>query len=191
MDTTRYTLIQRVKDPKNEDAWASFIGAYEGYIHSVLQRVGISRDEAIDLSQEILLKLWKELPSFNYEPNRGKFRSWLYQIIRNTAYSHLKARHSEQQRIDLYFKDNQEGSGQIDELMREEWKAHICQKALDNLRGTFTDQSVEIFEKTLAGQEVSELAVSYGVKENTIYRIKNRVKERLIVEIKRIREDLE
>ncbi|WP_425609287.1 RNA polymerase sigma factor [Thalassobacterium maritimum] len=76
MESTRYTLIQRVKDPKNGHAWTSFVEAYEGYIDAVLLRVGIGRDEAKDLGQEILLKLWKQLPSFDYQPNRGKFRSW-------------------------------------------------------------------------------------------------------------------
>lgn len=191
MNTTRFTLIHRVKDPSNEEAWKIFSEAYEGYITAVLQKVGIGRDEAGDLRQEILLKLWKQLPDFDYEPDKGKFRTWLYQIIRNTAYTHMKSCHSARQRNERYFQENQDGPDQLDQLLRDEWKAFICQKALDNLREAFADQSVEIFEKTLEGGDVSELAASYGLKENTVYRIKNRVKERLIVEVRRLRHELE
>ncbi|MGJ8643804.1 MAG: RNA polymerase sigma factor [Luteolibacter sp.] len=191
MNTTRFTLIQRVKDPLNEDAWQSFSDAYGGYILAVLQKVSIGQDEAADLRQEILLKLWKRLPEFDYEPDKGKFRTWLYQIIKNTAFTHMSARESQQRRDELYVQENGADSDVLDQLMRDEWKAFICQKALENLRGIFVDQSVEIFEKTLEGSSVEDLAVSYGLKENTIYRIKNRVKERLIVEVRRLRHELE
>lgn len=191
MNTTRFTLIQRVKDPLNEDAWQAFSDTYGVYILAVLQKVGIGRDEAADLRQEILLKLWKRLPDFEYELDKGKFRTWLYKIIKNTAFTHLSARESRQRRDDRYIQENEANADGLEELMRDEWKAFICQKALDNLREVFVDQSVEIFEKTLEGCGVSELAESYGLKENTIYRIKNRVKERLIVEVSRLRHELE
>ncbi|MEP2775111.1 MAG: RNA polymerase sigma factor [Luteolibacter sp.] len=191
MNPTSHTLIQRVKDPANEDAWKRFSEAYGEYIFAVLRKVGVGEDQAADLRQEILLKLWKQLPEFDYQPDKGKFRTWLYRIIRNAAYTHMKSLHSERQRDERYFQDNFIENEEIDRLLREEWKAFVCQKALDNLRVAFADQSVEIFERALQGVGMPELAEKFGLKENTIYRIKNRVKERLILEVRRLRHELE
>jgi len=188
---TRHTLIQRVKDPHNEDAWKIFSDTYKGFIVSVLRKLGIREAEVSDLSQEVIVKLWKQLPNFDYEPKKGKFRTWLYHIVRNTAYSHMKSRGSEQKRIKLYFQDGDEGTEELKVIIHEQWKTFICDKALDNLLEHFNSQSIEIFKKTLEGKAVATLAKEYTLKENTIYRIKNRVKEALIIEISRLRNDLE
>ncbi|MGJ8635166.1 MAG: sigma-70 family RNA polymerase sigma factor [Luteolibacter sp.] len=191
MNTTRYTLIFRVKDPLNENAWKEFSEAYKDYIDAVLQKFGTNQDEVSDLRQDILLKLWKRLPNFEYEPDKAKFRTWLYQIIRNTAYTYFKSSESYRQRNHRFFEERQDGVNLLDQLMNDEWKAFICRKALNNLRGAFADQSVELFESFLSGSSVQELASAYSLKENTVYRIKNRVKERLIVEVRRLRHEME
>ena len=191
MNSTRHTLIQKIKDQSDEQAWKTFTQAYEGYIEAVLRKVGIPTADTIDLRQDIILKLWKQLPDFDFEAKRGKFRTWLYRMIRNTAYTHLASRNQEKKRVEKYFQEKPEGRTAFDKLLREQWKSHLCQKALNNIKNNFSAQSVEIFEKSLKGQAVEDIAQHYNLKENTIYRIKNRVKERLIVEVQRLRDELE
>ena len=88
MDATRHTLIRRLKDQHDENAWELFTQTYSNYIEVVLVKVGIPRQEVVDLRQDILLKLWEKLPDFDFDQVKGKFRSWLWTMIRNTAYNH-------------------------------------------------------------------------------------------------------
>ncbi|MFD2276858.1 sigma-70 family RNA polymerase sigma factor [Rubritalea spongiae] len=191
MNTTRLTLIQRVQDPENQDAWKTFSTAYQDYITSILVKVGVKPNEVDDLSQDILLILWKQLPKFDYKPHEVKFRTWLYSVIRNTALSYFRSKNSEQKRIKKYFDSELGDTDLLDQLMHEEWKSYLCQKALKNIQETFTTQSIEVFQNALKGSSVQQLAEQFNLKENTIYRIKNRVKEHLVVEIRRLRNDLE
>jgi hypothetical protein len=44
---------------------------------------------------------------------------------------------------------------------------------------------------SVEGNNVSVIAEETGLKENSVYRLKNRVKDRLAEEIEQLREDLE
>lgn len=195
MSSTHITLIQRVKDPTNENAWEVFSAGYSEYIDKVLSKGGIFPDDIKDLRQDILFKLWKKLPEFNYEPKKGKFRSWLYVIIRNTTSTFITAQSASSKRTQQYFQTLQKNeppeNTDLNTLLDDEWKEYLCVKALSQLSDVFSAQSIEIFKDSLKGEAPEVLAKKYKLKENTIYRIKNRVKERLIIEIQRLRDDLE
>lgn len=194
MEDTRHTLIEKLKDQHDGDAWDVFSSTYRSYIYAVLRKLNINHEDAADLQQDILLKIWKNLPDFDYQPNKAKFRTWLYSVIKNLAYNHLSSRNSELKRIDRYFSLNNDcvvGSAELNNLMQTEWQCYITHMAMLQLRKTFNPQSIEIFEKSLRGDKVEQLANEYDLKENTVYRIKNRVKERMILEVAEIRKNLE
>lgn len=134
--STHQTLIQRVQDPSNENAWSLFTETYSSYIDEMLKKTGIFIEEVTDLRQDILLKLWKKLPDFKYDPQKTKFRTWLYQVIRNTAYNHASSKESEQKRVQRYFLDNSDGKDALHDLLEDEWQEFICHKALNNLSGS-------------------------------------------------------
>ena len=75
--------------------------------------------------------------------------------------------------------------------MEHEWEIHLTNLALENIAPLFTGKAVDAFRMTLAGKSVEEIAKALDLKDNSVYRLKNRVKERLILEIKHLREELE
>jgi RNA polymerase sigma-70 factor (ECF subfamily) len=153
--------------------------------------MNIRHDEANDLKQDILVKLWKKLPEFDYQPDKAKFRTWLCQVIRFTALNRIQSLKSEAERIDKYHQGMDHAASDIDEVMAKEWQIYITNQAMERVRSKFSEQSVKVFERTLQGASVEELGKEFDLKENSIYRIKNRVKERLILEIAELRRDLE
>ncbi|MFC5049729.1 RNA polymerase sigma factor [Rubritalea spongiae] len=195
MDATRHTLIQRLQDQKDEQAWETFTQTYASYIAVVLAKVGIPKHDINDLKQDVLLKLWQKLPAFDYNSQKGKFRSWLWLMIRNTAFNHLSSQHKQQERVELYFtsddQSNKEISPELEKLMQEEWKAFITLQAMTALRGKFAEKNIEIFRESLKGTPSDELAERFNIKRNTVNRVVSRIKERLIIEVARLRQDLE
>lgn len=194
MDQTRYTLIERLQNPNDTQAWETFVDAYQDYILAVFIQVGIHHDDAMDLRQEVLLKLWNKLPESPYASSKGKFRTWLYQVIKNAAFNYSNARRSEKSRIADYFTQDESpcrGNERLELLMDEEWKTYITNRAMAEIRHHFSPRSIEIFELSLKGAETHTLARQFELKENSIRRIKNRVKDRLIIEISELRKDLE
>jgi len=64
----------------------AFAPLYERYMPRVYRylaaRVG-SPETAADLTQTVMVKAWRSLAS--YQPERGAFASWLFQVARNAA----------------------------------------------------------------------------------------------------------
>lgn len=194
MSQTRYTLIKRLQDQHDKDAWATFNETYEGYIYSVLTRIGATHDEAIDLRQDILLKLWTKLPEFEYEPKKGKFRSWLCLMIQNTTYTYFSSTGAERERIHKYFLEHPPSTSDSDpllKLMNQEWKSYLTKQALANIEKHSSSQSISIFKRMLNGESAALLAKEFNLKENSIQRIKNRTRDKLMLEVARLREELE
>ena len=65
---TRMTLIQRVKNNLDETSWEDFTETYTPYIMAILHRSGIPHNQVEDLCQDILLKIWKSIGNFDYNP---------------------------------------------------------------------------------------------------------------------------
>ncbi|MDQ6781233.1 MAG: sigma-70 family RNA polymerase sigma factor, partial [Candidatus Eremiobacteraeota bacterium] len=66
------------------------------FIHAVVR----SSEDADDLSQETFLRAYAHLRTFN--PQLAKFSTWLYQIARNTARTHLAKDRRRPPTEDLY-----------------------------------------------------------------------------------------
>lgn len=83
---TRNTLLNNAWDHA-DDAWHEFIAFYRPFILYLLQRIQIPSNDMDDVSQDVLLTLWRKLEL--YAKDKGKFKSWLSRIVRNTAYNYL------------------------------------------------------------------------------------------------------
>lgn len=69
--------------PQNE--WAHFYTTCDRLIHQYAMKIGIPSEQNDDFTQEVWVKLLKKLPEFQYDSNRGRFTTWLYQLVKNTA----------------------------------------------------------------------------------------------------------
>jgi len=84
--TTRQTLIQRLKDTENDDAWKEFYDFYWQLITGWAKRFGCSPTKADDVFQETMVCLLRKISSFEYDPSKGSFRSYLKTIVKGRCY---------------------------------------------------------------------------------------------------------
>ena len=183
---TRKTLIENVRKLKDDNSWEDFVHYYRAYIFAVIQGMGLSNQEAEDLSQKVLLKLWKKLPDFEYRPGKCKFRTWLCTVIRSVVISEIRSLTSRGKGYQK-FKDNTDDEAfslpEIEQLATQEWKAHIGKLAWENIKGCFTDKVIEAFLLFSEGLSTPEIAAKLDVEANTVNVYKKRVRERLCKEI--------
>src|SRR5262245_3562755 len=76
--------------PGRDGAWETFEARYAPLIRTWCARRGLRGADADDLTQDILLKLFDRLPT--YDRTRGRFRDWLAVLVRNAALDWLRAR---------------------------------------------------------------------------------------------------
>ncbi|HWG41512.1 MAG TPA: sigma factor, partial [Gemmataceae bacterium] len=79
MNTTSASLLERLRRPDSRDAWSRFIHLYTPLLHHWACRLGLPRQDAADLVQEVLTRLVQQLPHFAYD-RQERFRGWLWTV---------------------------------------------------------------------------------------------------------------
>ncbi|MCH2209006.1 MAG: sigma-70 family RNA polymerase sigma factor [Lentisphaerales bacterium] len=185
---TKQTLIQRAKNPDDQQAWEEFTAYYTSFIYMVLKRISYNHQDHDDLAQEILLKLWSKLKK--YEPQKYKFRTWLSTVIRNTFLNFIDKKSRQQKREEKAFSDTQnddiESSSQLMQIIQEEWEIFTINLAMERIRPHFSESALTVFEMILENTPTKEIAEKTSMSENNICKIKSRIKERLQREVRLI-----
>jgi RNA polymerase sigma-70 factor (ECF subfamily) len=80
--STSISLLNRVRQPEDRQAWDRFVALYTPLLYSWASRLRLSEADAADLVQDVFVILLKKLPEFEYDPNKS-FRAWLWTVARN------------------------------------------------------------------------------------------------------------
>ncbi len=79
-------LIKIIREGRM-DEYVKIIERYQGKLLAYLYRLVGDKDEAEDLLQDVFIKAYKNLDSYDVE---RKFSSWIYRISHNEAVNHIK-----------------------------------------------------------------------------------------------------
>lgn len=192
---TRQTLIQKIRDTDNHQAWDEFVNYYRDYILILLQKMGINESHRDDILQEILLSVYKYLGAYEYNPKRAQFRSWFYVMIRNQALNYIKS----VKRYELRTENAMEGCDaedffskpELEKLIQDEWEIYITKTAYKNIESSFNGNALKAFSLYMSGTKSREIAKQLDIKPNSVATLVNRVKIRLAEEVMRLKEQLE
>ena len=192
---TRKTLLKRAQDPADELAWSEFFDYYSGFIKMLLNKMAIPSQLHEDLQQEILLKLWAILQNYQEDPARAKFRTWLAQVIRNIARAYMRSIRNQQRREETLrqdmFSDENYTANEIDQLINEEWAAYMINHVIEHLKNFFSGKAIEVFKLSSKGMSTHEISTKLNIPANSVYVLRNRVKVRLMSEMKSLRQSVE
>ena len=189
---TRQTLILRLKNQQDDRSWEEFVYFYERYINLIIYGLGVNQSHADDLTQTVLLNLWKKLPDFQYEPKQCKFRTWMNKVVRNTVFNHFRTSARYKKRLENAASEVEFESSMPDiyEIAEENWQDHISNLAWENIKGALSERDCQLFLMLAEGKSVDEITKFFDMKRNTLYVIRKRIVEKLSREIRRLDEDL-
>lgn len=71
----------------DEQSLELLIGQYLKPIYSFVSRYVGNRQEAEDITQEVFVRVWRNLNKFDQEKN---FKTWIFSIAKNASLDHLK-----------------------------------------------------------------------------------------------------
>jgi len=72
----------------DDSAWENVVNSFGRRIYNLSYRYTNRRDEAEDLTQEILIRVYQNLKS--YRPEAGSFQNWVLRVARNLVIDHYR-----------------------------------------------------------------------------------------------------
>lgn len=166
-------------------AWDEFVEYYGSFVRMVISKMQVASADAEDVSQDVLIAIWKNLSNFEPDQKRAKFRTWLSTIIRHQVFNSKKAQRRYQSKIDhLKSQDPQPISeSELEAIIERDWKQNLTQKALKNCEQHFNGAAMEVFKRSLAGQDNKNIAKELNLAESSVRTLKGRVQQAMIKEV--------
>jgi RNA polymerase sigma-70 factor, ECF subfamily len=185
MNTTSIGLLERLKHAKpNASEWRKLRDAYLPMISHWLSRLPILDHEVDDVAQEVLVVLFRELPSFERRRD-GSFRAWLRQITVNRMRAYCKTRRKQPLAIggpetDQLLAQLDDPSSDLARQWDQDHDKHVFQKLLAIVEGDFAPGTWRAFTRfAVEGQPAAQVARELGLTESAVVQAKFRILKRL------------
>jgi RNA polymerase sigma factor (sigma-70 family) len=181
LETTQPSLLSRVRNPADDSAWREFDTKYRELILRYGRARGLQTSDAEDVRQIAMANLAKSLRSFEYKPARGRFRGYLGQVVRSAISRHFRRPDEQARALDtnVLVTVEVDDAGQADEVWEREWVRHHYRLAMETIRKTYEPQSVQIFDRLLAGDPVEQVATAFATSTQAVHKVKQRIRNRL------------
>ena len=180
---TRPSLLLRVRDLADADAWREFVRLYTPLVFHHCARHGLQEADAADVAQEVMRVAAGAIPKFEYNAQRGKFRGWLLQTTRHRLYKFYqqqgRAPKATSETTISRFIDHQPGA---DEHARweEDYRQRLFDWAMEKARPEFQAATWDAFRLTaMESISVKEIATRLGISVGAVYIARSRVIARL------------
>ncbi|HTR02620.1 MAG TPA: sigma-70 family RNA polymerase sigma factor [Thermoanaerobaculia bacterium] len=181
-------IVRRVLAGR-EELFEILVRRYQARVVSHVARMVGSRDDALDLCQEIFLKVFQALDRFN---PAFKFSTWLFRIAGNASIDHLRKRRP--RTVPLETPDPEGGGSFLPEQrsasldpygeLRNVERGRAIQRAIQDLPADFREL---IALRHFAGLSYEEIAgiknMPLGTVKNKLFRARAVLKDRLAGEV--------
>jgi RNA polymerase sigma factor (sigma-70 family) len=188
--TTRASLLLRLRDSQDHEAWIEFVSLYEPVVYRLLRRRGLQDADAREVMQELFLAVSGSIDRWDPAKELGSFRGWLQRVARNLVINWLKQRErrviptggSDLQAI-LTMLPAAEGPESVE--FDQELRRALFQRAAEQVRGEVQLSTWQAFWETgIVGTSPAETAKTLGMTVGAIRVAKCRVLARLQAVVK-------
>jgi RNA polymerase sigma-70 factor (ECF subfamily) len=183
-DATRPSLLVRIRDARDREAWGQFVEIYAPLVYDMARRRGLQDADAADLTQDVLRSVSSAIGRLDYDPAKGTFRSWLFTVTRNALCTFFEAqrrvpRGSGDRTMQTWL-EGQPGPDEESAVWDREYQQRLLAIAADEVRPSFEECTWQAFWHTaVLGNPGKDVAASLGLSVGAVYIAKSRVLARI------------
>jgi RNA polymerase sigma-70 factor (ECF subfamily) len=189
--TTRSSLLARIRDLQDREAWHQFVEIYAPLVYQFARRRNLQDADAADLTQDVLRAVAGAADRLSYDPRRGSFRGWLYAVARHKLSDLLAQRRRPGQGsgdpAEHELLAEQPAREEESALWDQEYQQRLFAWAADRVRPEFREPTWQAFWQTaVEGKEPREIASTLGMSPGAVYIARSRVLARIRQQIQEL-----
>ncbi len=170
----------------DQAAWDTIVRLYRRKVFNIAYKFVGRHDEAEDLTQDVFVKVFKSLRTFD---RRANFSTWLISVSRNLCIDHYRSVRREREAVnpdvDVATLARPAGGDSPEAMLEQRDRVAILRAALDTLTPSLRSAILLRDIQELSYQEIAE---KLGVPEGTVKSRINRGRTELARQIARLRE---
>jgi RNA polymerase sigma factor (sigma-70 family) len=188
LESTRSSLLERLKDLEDQEGWNDFFYTYWRLIYNVARKARMSDSEAMDVVQDTMISVAKDIGGFVYNREKGTFRGWLSTLTRRRVADFFRRQKRQLPRREAaatagvdeeaIVLENlmDQNSPELERIWNEEWENSLIETALGRLRSQVSQRNLQIFHShVIQGWSVVKTCRELGVNPGAVYLAKHRV----------------
>ena len=191
---TSGTLLLRLRQLDDREAWGEFVEQYTPRIFAWCRRYRLQDSDAADVTQEVLGKLVKAIRTFDYDVSRGSFRGWLKTVTNNAVRDFLEdlarpGRGSGDTQVGgmLAALQAPDAIKELTASLEEEAEREVLREAEARVQMRVQPNTWEAYRLTaLKNVSASDAATELGMPVSEVYVAKSRVLKLLREEVTRL-----
>lgn len=192
-ESTRSSVLKAVADTGNEKAWRRLFDLYAGFVFSIARSKGLNDADADDIVQAVFADLARNLPSFKYDREKGRFRAYLSALTRWRINDRLRSGKRDVELKASFMEDAKALMSAADEDFEErEWQSAALEEALRRIKpGVQSAHYAAFVASAVEGQDTETVARLHGISIDNLYQIRKRLTAKLREAVKQVLEEMD
>lgn len=177
---TRSSVMKAIADGENEAAWERLFNLYAGLVFSIARSKGLKEEDADDIVQIVFSDLARNLPTFEYNRTKGRFRSYLIGLIHWRIKDKLRIVQRDKEFIETYINETKSLPPPDKDFAEREWQAAALEEALRRIKPEVRpEQFAAFYASVIEGQDTESITQLYNISRDNLYQIRKRLTAKL------------
>ena len=149
-------------------AWDTVVRTHTRRVYNLCYRFTARRDEAEDLTQEVFLRVYRTLKS--YDPGHGPLAVWMHRVARNLLIDHYRATRKHRLSVPLedemiHLEQKESAAPRPDRAVAQRELSAALEQALARLSPELREA---VILRDLQGLDYREIAETLDIPEGTV-----------------------
>lgn len=192
-ESTRSSVLRAVANTENEAAWQRFFDLYAGFVFSIARSKGLNDTDADDIVQMVFSDLARNLPSFKYDREKGRFRPYLAALVKWRVIDRLKAvRRDADLKADFMEEAKSAATTEDEDFEEREWQSAAMEETLRRIKPEVRPEHYAAFvASAVEGQDTDVVTKLYGISRDSLYQIRKRLTVKLREKLAEVRAEMD